>query len=228
MAKDTSSDKTGTKCKKYVNAAQVSGRIVGGAGVMRGFASGFLIAVLLVQSATAQGLFHRKRSSMFTSQIGILDRRASKQNSNSIRLQPPQVITPTKWDSQSPKYEGNYNGPYLSVAKSAARKHDVPEGLFLRLVQQESGWNAKALSEKGAYGLAQLMPATARHLGVDRENPAENLEGGARYLSQQYKKFGSWPLALAAYNAGPKAVAKYGGVPPFKETRNYVRIIWGS
>jgi soluble lytic murein transglycosylase-like protein len=72
------------------------------------------------------------------------------------------------------------------------------------------------------------MPATARQLGVDRENPAQNLEGGARYLSQQYNIFGSWPLALAAYNAGPKAVIKYDGVPPFKETRSYVRIIWGS
>ena len=187
-----------------------------------------MIVILLSQSAYADVLFNRKRSKMFTSQTRILDHRASKQYSNSVRLQQPQVITPTKWDEQSPKYEGQYTGPYLSLAKNAARKHNVPEGLFLRLVHQESGWDAKARSDKGAYGLAQLMPATARQLGVDRENPAQNLEGGARYLSQQYKIFGSWPLALAAYNAGPKAVIKHDGVPPFKETRSYVRIIWGS
>ena len=201
---------------------------LGAADLMRSFASSVMIVILLSQSAYADVLFNRKRSKMFTSQTRILDHRVSKKYSNSVRLQPPQVITPTKWDEQSPKYEGQYTGPYLGLAKNAARKHNVPEGLFLRLVQQESGWDAKARSDKGAYGLAQLMPATARQLGVDRENPAQNLEGGARYLSQQYKIFHSWPLALAAYNAGPKAVIKHDGVPPFKETRSYVRIIWGS
>lgn len=104
----------------------------------------------------------------------------------------------------------------------------MPEDLFLRLIQQESGWNPKARSHKGAYGLAQLMPATARYLRVDSKDPAQNLDGGARYLREQYETFGSWRLALAAYNAGPGAVKKHGGVPPFRETRNYVRIIWGS
>ena len=104
----------------------------------------------------------------------------------------------------------------------------MPEDLFLRLVQQESGWNPTAKSHKGAYGLAQLMPATARYLGVDPGDPAQNLDGGAKYLKEQYREFGSWRLALAAYNAGPGAVKKYNGVPPFRETRNYVKIIWGS
>ena len=104
----------------------------------------------------------------------------------------------------------------------------MPEDLFLRLVQQESGWKPTARSHKGAYGLAQLMPATARKLGVDRTDPYENLDGGAKYLRWQYDRFKSWRLALAAYNAGPGAVVKYNGVPPYKETRNYVRIIWGS
>ena len=85
-----------------------------------------------------------------------------------------------------------------------------------------------AKSHKGALGLAQLMPQTAALLRVDPMDPAENLEGGARYLAQQYRKFGSWRLALAAYNAGPEAVEKYGGVPPYKETQNYVKVIWGS
>ncbi|WP_299626689.1 lytic transglycosylase domain-containing protein [uncultured Tateyamaria sp.] len=194
----------------------------------RALTGGVVICALLGQAAAADVLSTRNRSKLFKSQTSILDTRASKQYSNSVRLQPPKVITPTKWDSQSPKFNGKYNGPYLSMAKRAARKHGVPEDLFLRLVQQESGWNSKARSHKGAYGLAQLMPATARALGVDREDPGQNLEGGARYLKKQYQTFGSWRLALAAYNAGPGAVKRYNGVPPFKETRNYVKIIWGS
>ena len=72
------------------------------------------------------------------------------------------------------------------------------------------------------------MPATARRLGVDPFDPYQNLDGGARYLRQQYEEFGTWRLALAAYNAGPGAVQRYGGVPPYRETRNYVRVVWGS
>lgn len=180
----------------------------------------------------AQSVSSKSRNSLFKSQTSVLDTRAAKQYSNSVRLQPPKVITPTKWDTENAastrKYNGKYRGPYVTLAKDAARRHGVPEDLFLRLVQQESGWNSKAKSHKGAYGLAQLMPATARGLGVDPTVPAENLEGGARYLKKQYDTFGSWRLALAAYNAGPGAVKKYNGVPPFRETRNYVKIIWGS
>ena len=127
-----------------------------------------------------------------------------------------------------PAYQGNRRSQYLPHARAAARKHGVPEDLFLRLVQQESGWNASARSHKGARGLAQLMPGTAAKLGVDPSDPVQNLDGGARYLRMMYNTFGSWRLALAAYNAGPGAVQKYGGVPPFRETKNYVRIIHGS
>ncbi|MBR9769353.1 MAG: lytic transglycosylase domain-containing protein [Paracoccaceae bacterium] len=118
-----------------------------------------------------------------------------------------------------------YRGPYLDLAKRAANRHRIPEALFLRLINHESRWNPKALSPKGAIGLAQLMPDTARLLNVNPRIPSQNLEGGARYLAIQYKRFGSWRLALAAYNTGPEAVVKYGGVPPYKETQNYVRII---
>ena len=86
----------------------------------------------------------------------------------------------------------------------------------------------QARSHKGAIGLAQLMPGTAAKLGVDPHNPRQNLEGGARYLRMMYDRYGNWRLALAAYNAGPAAVDKYDGVPPYRETRNYVRKIWGS
>jgi soluble lytic murein transglycosylase-like protein len=138
-------------------------------------------------------------------------------------------VTPSKWGDESVKaFRGRYRGPHLATARAAARRHGVPEDLFLRLVQQESGWNDKARSHKGAIGLAQLMPGTAKVLGVDPHDPQQNLEGGARYLAQQYRTFKSWRLALAAYNAGPHAVQKYDGIPPYKETQNYVRIIWGS
>jgi soluble lytic murein transglycosylase-like protein len=143
-------------------------------------------------------------------------------------------VTPTKWDDATvpseeiKKYRGRYNGPFLAMAVAAAQKHNIPPDLFLRLVHQESRWNHEAVSHAGAIGLAQLMPGTAAVLRVDPTNPAQNLEGGARYLRQQYDEFGSWRLALAAYNAGPGAVKKHGGIPPFRETRNYVRIIAGN
>lgn len=116
-------------------------------------------------------------------------------------------------------------GPFKDMAREAAEKHGVPVNLFYRLVRQESGWNPNAVSSKGAIGLGQLMPQTAQRLGVDPRNAGENLEGAARYLSQQYRRFGSWRLALAAYNAGPEAVEKYDGIPPYQETENYVRVI---
>ncbi|WP_254443024.1 lytic transglycosylase domain-containing protein [Ruegeria arenilitoris] len=108
---------------------------------------------------------------------------------------------------------------------AAADRHDIPAELFMALVWQESRYRADALSPKGAIGFAQLMPGTAKDLGVNPKNPAENLDGGARYLAAQYRAFGTWKLALAAYNAGPHRVVEYGGVPPFTETRNYVRTI---
>ncbi len=169
----------------------------------------------------------RSRTALFASQLSVLDNRAAQQYSNSVRLQPPTVVVPGAPGSV-PAFTGRYNGPYLNMARTAARQNGVPEDLFLRLVQQESGWNPNARSHKGALGLAQLMPQTARALGVDPYDVQQNLEGGARYLATQYRKFGNWPHALAAYNAGPGAVEQYGGIPPYKETQNYVRIIWGG
>ncbi|MHA6345209.1 lytic transglycosylase domain-containing protein [Roseivivax sp. CAU 1761] len=181
--------------------------------------------------ASADVLSSKSRAHLFSSQTRVLDSRAAQQYRSSVRLQPPRVVTPTKWDDgagQSPAYRGAYRGAYLAVARDAARRHGIPEDLFLRLVQQESGWNPKARSHKGALGLAQLMPGTARGLGVDPHDPVQNLEGGARYLKAQFARFRSWPLALAAYNAGPGAVERYGDVPPYAETRNYVKVIWGG
>lgn len=190
------------------------------------------LSVLLGSAAQGDVLSSQNRARLFSTQTRVLDTRAAQQYNNSIRLQPARVVTPTKWDTgaegMSPAYRGRYKGVYLGMARLAARKHGIPEDLFLRLVQQESGWNPNARSHKGALGLAQLMPGTARLLGVDPADPEQNLEGGARYLSQQFSKFRSWKLALAAYNAGPGAVEKHGGVPPYTETRNYVKVIWGG
>lgn len=112
---------------------------------------------------------------------------------------------------------------------AAACGAGVPVELFDALIIQESRYNPLALSSKGASGLAQLMPRTARALGVfDRWSVAQNLEGGALYLRQQLDTFGNWALALGAYNAGPGNVTKYGGLPPFRETRGYVRTILAS
>ncbi len=194
---------------------------------MRSLFVGLVAAGAIVAgSASAQVLSSKNRRDLFASHTRVLDGRASSQYKGSDRLKPKTYtidLTPSKL-----RYSGSYRGKYLGAARSAARKHGVPEELFLRLVQQESNWNPTARSHKGALGLAQLMPATAAVLGVDPTNPLQNLDGGARYLAQQYRKFGSWRLALAAYNAGPGAVIKHGGIPPYKETKNYVRKIWGS
>jgi hypothetical protein len=107
----------------------------------------------------------------------------------------------------------------------AAKQEGVPPKLLAALVHQESGGNQNAISPTGAIGLTQLEPATAKSLGVNPHDAMQNLLGGARYLAQQLKTFGSVPLALAAYNAGPGAVAKYGGIPPYAETQNYVKNI---
>jgi soluble lytic murein transglycosylase-like protein len=125
-----------------------------------------------------------------------------------------------------PSYNGS-PGLYQDMARAAARRHNLPEDLFLRLVRTESGFRPAARSSKGAIGLAQLMPQTARVLGVNPHDPGQNLDGGARYLAQQYRTFGNWRLALAAYNAGPAAVQKHHGVPPYRETQQYVAAILG-
>jgi hypothetical protein len=115
------------------------------------------------------------------------------------------------------------------LARRIAREEHVDPRIFLRLVNRESGWNRHARSPAGAIGYTQLMPGTARGLGVNPNRPGQNLRGGARYLRQQLTAFGGdYRKALAAYNAGPGAVKKYGGVPPYAETRAYVNAILGG
>jgi SLT domain-containing protein len=118
---------------------------------------------------------------------------------------------------------------YEQMLESAAAKHGVDYNLARALMRHESAGNPHAVSNKGAQGLMQLMPDTARGLGVtDPFDPEQNIDAGIRYLKQQMDNFSGDPvLALAAYNAGPEAVRKYGGVPPYHETQDYVSTIMG-
>ena len=119
--------------------------------------------------------------------------------------------------------------PYASLFESAASKYGVSPSLLAAVAKQESGYNPRATSAAGAQGLMQLMPATAQGLGVSNSfDPAQAVDGAARLLRSLLDRFGSTELALAAYNAGPGAVMKYQGVPPYPETRNYVRSIMST
>ena len=121
------------------------------------------------------------------------------------------------------------SGQYAHIIKQAADDYNLPEKLISSVIKQESNFNNQVVSHAGAEGLMQLMPGTARFLGVkDSFDPVQNITGGAKYLRQMLNQFGgNTELALAAYNAGPGNVKKHGGIPPFKETQQYVKNVLG-
>ncbi|MCS7065321.1 MAG: lytic transglycosylase domain-containing protein [Fimbriimonadales bacterium] len=140
----------------------------------------------------------------------------------------PQPPTP---NSQSPIPNPQFPptvAHWEPIVAPIAAKYGIETVWVLRIIEAESGGDPNAVSSKGAMGLMQLMPATARALGVQNPfDPAENIEGGVRYLRHLLDRFGDWRLALAAYHAGPGNVERYGGVPPFPETLRYLRRLLG-
>ena len=118
---------------------------------------------------------------------------------------------------------GPASGSYDALFTAATARYGLPQGLLAAVAQTESGGRADAVSPAGARGLMQIMPGTAKELGVDPMVPAQAVDGAARLLADHLESFGSVDLALAAYNAGPGAVRRHDGVPPYAETQNYVR-----
>jgi len=116
------------------------------------------------------------------------------------------------------------------IIETFSEKYGIDGDFIKAIIKQESGFNTRATSKKGAMGLMQLMPKTAQSLGViDAYNPSQNIEGGVKYLKSLLDKYdNNKEMALAAYNAGPGAVKKYGGIPPYKETQNYINAIMGT
>lgn len=143
---------------------------------------------------------------------------------------PDRVATPAYTGAVSSMEASARGVPIQYAAKVAelSARYDLSPALIEALVWQESRWRHQSVSPKGARGLAQLMPGTARDLGVNPDDPFANLEGGARYLREQLNRFnGNLEKALAAYNAGPGRVERAGGVPRIRETQNYVAAIMG-
>ncbi|WP_341907898.1 lytic transglycosylase domain-containing protein [Sandarakinorhabdus limnophila] len=138
-----------------------------------------------------------------------------------------QAIEQPRSDNPEARSAANVSdaSPVWPQIDAEARRHGLPPALLRAVAWQESRGRAGAVSSKGALGVMQLMPATAAFLGVDPLDEKDNLRGGAMFLRQQLDRFGSVPLALAAYNAGPEAVKRFGGIPPYRETRLYVASI---
>jgi soluble lytic murein transglycosylase-like protein len=174
---------------------------------------GARVAAIQQQIAAFTGQSTATPTTSFASQL------ADAQSSTGVTT--PAGATPTTLG-------GGAATQYDAQITAAATKYGIDPALLKGLIRQESNFNASAQSGAGAQGLTQLMPGTASSLGVDPSDPTQAIDGGAKYLKQQLDRFGGDPSkALAAYNAGPGAVAKYGGVPPYAETQSYVQKVLG-
>jgi len=172
-----------------------------------------LLALTAASAAGAQGAIYA-----FVDANGIAHFTNAPRDSRFVRLawtaqsvRPDERTAPIRWE-----YDG--------LIGLTARAHRVPPALVKAVIAAESSFDPGAVSRKGAQGLMQLMPETARSLGVsDPLRADENVDGGVRYLRDMMDRYGTLSLALAAYNAGPQAVDRHGGVPPYRETRDYVK-----
>ena len=175
--------------------------------------------IQLKNGFTLKAHSHTQQDSSYIFQVGSGTIQLAAADIASIEVSPDAVSTAAH-AHQAPKEQAP--SPEALVAKAAAEQ--ALDANFVRSVAKiESGFQAQAVSAKGALGLMQLMPRTAAQLGVDALRPEENARGGARYLRDLLLQYhGNSALALAAYNAGPGAVSKYGGVPPYAETRRYI------
>lgn len=196
-----------------------------------------------VQSFSNQ---NQANSSLFSTMLGeVLSQSTSNLNNesminsliyqgqNEVFMPPSLAISQQKIEqmlSNSQTLNKQHSNDYSQLIKKAAEQFNLPERLISSVIKHESNFNSKTVSKAGAQGLMQLMPGTAKFLGVkDSFDPAQNITGGARYLRQMLDQFdGDIKLALAAYNAGPGNVKKYSGIPPFKETQNYVKKVFNS
>ncbi len=153
---------------------------------------------------------------------------AAPQEGESVQIQSvgkPTLIRRILPDQTTSADAGLAGVPYANLFAQAGSKYGVDPSLLAAVASQESGFNPQAVSPAGAQGLMQFMPSTAASLGVNPLDPASAVDGAARYLSSLTQQFGSTQLALAAYNAGAGAVRRYGGIPPYTETQNYVRAV---
>jgi soluble lytic murein transglycosylase-like protein len=180
------------------------------------------MADIQAQIAAIQGGAQADAPSATTSSSHFAQQLAAAQGTTATTGTAPATATGTTLGGGAPT---QYDAPITA----AATKYGIDPALLKGLIRQESNFNPSARSGAGAQGLTQLMPGTAVSLGVtDATDPAQAIDGGAKYLKAQLDRFGGdASKALAAYNAGPGAVAKYGGVPPYAETQNYVTKVLG-